>query len=324
MITSQKLYERILKKKKILDSLRPLDKLQLQRLKEEFMIEYIYNSTSIEGNTLTLNETKLVLEEGITIGGKSLRDHLDVTNQEEAIEYIEDFIKEKKEINEADIITLHRLTLKGISNYWAGRYKISQNRIIGSKLKTALPYRVSSEMNNLVYEINKNPKNYNPIELAAFAHHELVRIHPFVDGNGRVARLLCNLILISKGYPPIIIRTKDRKKYFDCLEKAHFGNFKVFVDFIALREEESLIIYINALVKTTKKNELLSLSDLTKETPYSQEYLSLLARRGILPATKINGEWYSTREELENYIQGIKKNIGIVKNNYKPILSKSA
>ena len=304
---SKKLYERIKEKKKILDSLRPLNKLQLQTLKEEFLIEYVYNSTSIEGNTLTLNETKLVLKEGITIGGKSLREHLDVTNQEEAINWIGEFIKKKKKIKEADILILHRITLKSISNYWAGRYKISQNRIVGSKLKPTPPYKVKNEMNNLIYNINKNPENYNPIELSAFAHHEFARIHPFVDGNGRVARLLCNLILMSKGFPPITIRTGDRKKYFNCLEKAHFGDLKLFIDFIALRVEESLIRYINALTKTTKKNELLPLSVLAKETPHSQEYLSLLARRGILPATKIDGVWHSTQEEIKKYKQRIKK-----------------
>lgn len=307
MIISQKLYKRVLERKKILDSLRPLNKLQLQKLKEELLVEYIYNSTSIEGNTLSLNETRLVLNEGITIGGKSLREHLDVTNQKEAMGWIEDFIKEKKEIRESDILTLHRITLKGISNYWAGKYKTSQNRIAGSKLKTTPPYKVSGEMGNLVYEINKNPKKYNPVELAAFAHHELVKIHPFVDGNGRVARLLCNLILFNNGYPPVTIRVRDRKKYYDCLEKAHFGNLKVFIDFIALRVEESLMRYVNALVKTTKKNELLPLAELTKGTPYSQEYLSLLARRGLLPATKIEGVWYSSREELEKYMQKARK-----------------
>lgn len=306
MLILQKLYTRILEKKRILDSLRPLNKLQLQKLKEEFLIEYVYNSTSIEGNTLTLNETRLVLEKGITIGGKSLREHLDVTNQKEALEWIEDFIKRKEEIRESDILTLHKITLKEISNYWAGKYKTSQNRILGSKLKTTPPYKVSGEMENLVYEINKNPKDYNPIELAAFAHHELVKIHPFVDGNGRVARLLCNLILISKGYPPMMIRTKERNKYFNCLEKAHFGNLKIFVDFIALRVEESLMRYVNAIIKTTKKNELLPLIELAKGTTYSQEYLSLLARRGLLPATKIEGIWYSNREELEKYMQRTK------------------
>jgi len=314
MLISEKLYKRILERKRILDSYRPLNKLQLQRLKEEFLVEYIHNSTSIEGNTLTLNETKLVLQEGITIGGKSLREHLDVTNQKEAINFIEAFIKEKKEIKESDILMLHRLTLKGISDYWAGCYKTSQNRILGSRHKTIPPYKVSSEMSNLIYLINKNKLGYNPIELASIAHHELVRIHPFVDGNGRTARLLCNLILMNKGYVPVIIRAKERKKYFDLLEKAHFGNLKPFINFTGLRVEESLIRYIGAFVKTTKENELLPLSVLSKETPYSQEYLSLLARRGLLPATKISDVWHSSREEIKKYIEGTKlNNIGISK-----------
>lgn len=307
MVISQKIYQRILEKKRQLDSFRPLDKMQLGKLKEDFLIEYVYDSTSIEGNTLSLNETRLVLEEGITIGGKSLREHLDVINQKDAIAWIEGFVKEKKEIKEADILMLHRITLKGISDYWAGRYKESQNRIVGSKLKTTPPYKVESEMGNMVHSLHSNHERYNPVELAAFAHHELVRIHPFVDGNGRVARLLCNLVLMNHGFPPIIIRNKDRKKYFACLEKAHFGGFKVFADFIALRVEESLMRYINAVATATPKNELLPLSVLAKETAYSQEYLSLLARRGLLPATKIGGVWHTSREELRKYGESFSK-----------------
>ncbi len=307
MLVSQKIYDRIREKRKLLDKLRPLDKLQLEKLKEEFLVEYVYNSTSIEGNTLSLNETRLVLEEGITIGGKSLREHLDVTNQKEAIGWIAEFIQERKDIRESDILTLHRITLKGISDYWAGKYKTSQNRILGSKLKTTHPYKVSTEMNNLIHELKANPAKYNPIELAAFAHHELVRIHPFVDGNGRVARLLCNMVLMKHGYPPIMVRVKDRKKYFACLEKAHFGNLKAFVDFVALRAEESLMRHINAFAKATSKNELLPLANLANGTSYSQEYLSLLARRGLLSATKIEGAWYSTKEDLRKYIEGSSK-----------------
>ena len=318
MLISKKLLKRIEEKKKTLDSHRPLDKLQLEVLKEKFVVEYVYNSTSIEGNTLTLNETKLILQEGITIGKKSMREHLDVTNQKEAFEWMEEFIKKMhrskasgtsktlssngKELTESDILHLHKLTLKGISDHWAGRYKTSQNRILGSKLKTVLPDQVHIEVRKLIDTINKNPKGYNPIELTTIVHHEIARIHPFVDGNGRTARLLCNLILMKKGYPPIIIRTTERKKYFDCLEKANFGNLKPFAEFIALRVEESLIIYLNALTKTTEKNELIPLSELEKKAPYSQEYLSLLARKGILPATKINNIWHSTEEELEKYI----------------------
>jgi len=306
MIISEKLYKRITERKKLLDRIRPIDKFQIENLRKEFVIEYVFDSTSIEGNTLTLNETRLILEEGITIGGKSLREHLDVLNQKEAMDWINEFVKFKNEIKEIDILNLHRITLKGISDYWAGKYKISQNRIVGSKLKTTLPYKVSSEIGNFIYQLNINLVKYNPVELAAFGHHEIARIHPFVDGNGRVARLLCNLILMKDGYPPIIIKVNDRKRYFDSLEKAHFGNLKSFVDFIGLRVEESLIRYVSALTKTTKNNELLPLSELAKEISYSQEYLSLLARKGILPSVKLNGVWHTSRDEIKNYIRGLK------------------
>ena len=307
MLVSKRLYERIAGKKKKLDSIRPLNKFQLNKIKEQLDIEYIYNSTSIEGNTLSLNETRLILHEGITIGGKSLREHLDITNQKKAIDWIEELVKKrKKEIKEVDILTLHRFTLRGISDYWAGKYKISQNRILGSKLKTTPPYKVHGEMERLAYWINKNPQHYNIIELAAVAHHELVRIHPFIDGNGRCARLLTNLILMRAGYPPIMIKNKDRRKYFDRLEKAHFGNMIDFTNFIGRRVEQSLALYMNALVPTTKANELIPLKELAKESPYSQEYLSLRARQGKLFAVKLNGVWHSSRQNLKRYLEEVK------------------
>ena len=305
MVIDKDLYDRILEKKKKLVSIRPLNKEQLKLIKEQINIEYIHNSTAIEGNTLSLNETKLILEEGVTISGKSLREHLDIINQKEAIYWIEDFIKNKTKIKEVDIIELHRLTLKGISNHWAGRYKTSQNRIVRSKLKTTPSYKVHSEMNNLAYEIENN-KKFNTIELAAYAHHELVKIHPFIDGNGRTARLLMNLILMRNGYPPIVILNRERKKYFETLEKAHFENFKDFFNFIARNVEISLNLYLNSLVPTKKNTELISLKELAKETKYSQEYLSLRARQGKLVATKINGIWYATRKDLKDYIKSIR------------------
>ncbi len=308
MIVEKELYKRIQEKKKKLVSVRPLDKHQLGLIKKQIEIEYVYNSTSIEGNTLSLNETRLILEEGITIKGKSLREHLDVTNQMEAIKFIENFVKGKRgKIKEGDILELHRITLKGISDRWAGKYKTAQNRILGSRLKTTPPYLVPEEMRHLVNAIKKNPHKYNTIELAAFVHHELVRIHPFLDGNGRCARLLANLILMKNGYPPNIILNKDRKKYFDTLEKAHFGDLKVFVDFFARGVDRSLTLYLNALTPTTKETELISLSELSKETPYSQEYLSLLARRGKIPSVKINDVWHSTRKDMKEYMKSKKK-----------------
>ena len=296
------LLKRIEEKKRRLDVLRPLDRHHLELLKKQIEIEYIYNSTSIEGNSLTLNETRLVLEEGITIKGKPLREHFDVINQKEAMERLEEWVKNKnRAVDEKDVLDLHSITMKGISNEWAGRYKTVPNRVLGSKVKRTPPYMVKEEMQKLIAFINGNPEKLHPVELAAVAHQMLARIHPFLDGNGRCARLLSSMILMRRGYPPNTIMNKERKKYFDTLEKAHLGDRSAFVNFFAHGVERMLDIYLNALTPGTKENELIVLSDLAKETPYSQEYLSLMARRGRLSAVKLDGVWHSSRERLKDY-----------------------
>jgi len=304
----EKIMERIVEKKRKLQKLRPLDSHQVALLKREIEIEYIYNSTSIEGNSLTLNETRLVLEEGVTIKGKPLREHFDVINQRDAMEKLEKLIERKeKQIKEDDILDLHRITLKGISNEWAGKYKTVQNRVLGSAVKRTPPYLVREEMSKLVDFINNNPEKLNPIEMAAIAHQILAKIHPFLDGNGRCSRLLSNLILMKNGYPPNTILNKERKKYFETIEKAHLGNREPFLNFFARSLERMLDLYLNALIPTDRNNELIPLSELAKETPYSQEYLSLLARKGRLSAVKIEGVWNSSREKLNKYLKSIRK-----------------
>ncbi len=304
----KEMMRRIEEKMGNLNRLRPLDKHQLMLLEREMEIEYVYNSTSIEGNSLTLDETRMVLEEGMTIKGKPLGEHFDVINQKEAMEKLEKWVDEsRKTIDEEDIIELHRMTMKGISNEWAGKYKTMPNRVLGSRVKRTPPYTVKEEMEKMVEFINKNPENVHPVEIAATAHQILAKIHPFLDGNGRCSRLLSNLILMKNGYPPNIILNKERKKYFETLEKAHLGNMKVFVDFFARGVERMLDLYLNALTPSTRENELVSLAELSKETPYSQEYLSLLARRNRLSAVKVDGVWHSSREKMKKYLEFIKK-----------------
>jgi len=306
-IIEEMLMKRILEKKKKLEKLRPLNVYQLSLLKKQMWIEFIYNSTSIEGNSLTLDETRLVLEEGITIKGKPLQEHYDVTNQKEAMEKLDGWVKRGKHtVSEGDILELHWISLKGISNEWAGRYKTVENRVLGSAVKRTPPYMVKEEMNKLVSFINDNPEDLNPVEMAAVSHQIIARIHPFLDGNGRCARLLSNMILMMNGYPPNTIINKERKKYFETIEKAHKGNRGPFVNFFARSLERMLDLYLNALVPTDKNNELVPLSMLCKETPYSQEYLSLLARKGRFSAVKVNGVWHSSREKLKEYLNSLK------------------
>lgn len=156
----------------------------------------------------------------------------------------------------------------------------------------------------LLIWLSENPDEFTPIELAAIFHHRFVQIHPFAEGNGRTARLLMNAILMRHGYPFIInISHRDRARYLRTLSEADFGNFLAFVNFFAMSVERSIDIYIHAL----EEPELLSLADASALVPYSQEYLSHLSRKGVLGPFKKGRNWYITKENLDGYVNGIKK-----------------
>ena len=242
------LLEEINRKKKVLDFARPLPPVIVAKLKEYFDVEWTYNSNAIEGNTLTLQETKVILEIGVTIGGKTLREHLEVTNHKEAIDFVEKIAEKKTIVTEEDILNLHRIILKEIDSKNAGKYRNIQVRISGSNYLPPEAVEVPVKMKELVRAIEvQELKGEHPIEIASHTHFNLVHIHPFVDGNGRTARLLMNLILIKFGYPPAVIQNKDRMEYYKFLEKAHEGNIESFDEFISKSVERSLNIYLEAI-----------------------------------------------------------------------------
>ena len=152
-------------------------------------------------------------------------------------------------------------------------------------------------MDKLIDDVSES--KVHPIETASFLHHKFVAIHPFSDGNGRVARLLTNLYLISRGFPPIVLKKEDRGKYYKYLRAADAGNLNPFTNFITKSVDESLSLYLSV---SGGKDELLPLKELASMTPYSQEYLSLRARQGILDAVKIGKTWYSSKNSIEQYI----------------------
>ena len=202
--------------------------------KESNILDWTYNSNAIEGNTLTLRETKVVLE-GITIGGKSVSEHLEVINHKEAIIFLENLVNKKAEINEWDIKSLHQLILKEIDNKNAGKYRLYNVRISGATQVPCDYLKVPEEMEKLIIK-QERWKNYHPIIRSALLHGEFVFIHPFVDGNGRTARLLMNFEAMKDGYLPIIIRKEDRTKYYDALDKAMV--LHDYTDFVKLLVEE--------------------------------------------------------------------------------------
>jgi len=205
---------------------KPLDQSQLQKMKEYFNTSYTYESNRIEGNTLTFQETHLVINEGITIGGKSMREHFEAVNHLEAIELIDDFVKRKINFNAFYLKQIHQLILKGINTKNAGVYRSIPVRISGSLHIPPEPFLLEKMMEEyfLFYERNKN--KIHPVILAAEMHERLVTIHPFVDGNGRTARLVMNLILLQNGYTIVNLKGnyQDRINYYQALEKVQVNH----------------------------------------------------------------------------------------------------
>lgn len=296
------IHERIIEKKIRLEKERPLPPSFVSRLRKELMIEYTYDSNAIEGSTLTLNETRLVIEEGITIGKKPISDVQGAKNHPEAIEFIEKIVYGEEEITEDIVLQINGIILKRIE-LEAGQYRTRGVRVTGATFTPTRSDEVPQETRKLLEWLKKNIEEYTPIELAARFHHKFVQIHPFQEGNGRTARLLLNAILMKEGYPFIInITNKDRAKYLTALQEADFGNMGALVNFIALSSERVLDIYLNTLNEPI----IFTLNEASERSPYSADYLSLLARRGRIAAFKQGNKWMITEDELKKYVSEMK------------------
>ena len=207
-----------------LSTLRPLPEEALKKIQDALDIEYTYESNRIEGNTLTLQETALVVNEGVTISGKSMREHLEAINHTEAISYIKDIAKQDIEISERTIKEIHALILHGIDRGNAGRYRTVPVMISGSTHMPPQPYLIEKQMEDFILRFKQMEKEkVHPVLIAAYLHDELVRIHPFIDGNGRTSRLLMNLYLLRNGYVIITLKGSNDAKvsYYMALEKSH-------------------------------------------------------------------------------------------------------
>ncbi len=280
---------------KIINSERPLSQEALKKLRKLLMFEYIYNTNAIEGNILTLRETRLVLEEGITVAGKPLRDHLEARNHLQALSYMEE-LSHAKSIEEFDLLKLHHLLMMGIEEAKPGEYRREQVYIGGSGHIPPPPSEVPRLMRRFVNWLNitMDSDQLHPVELAAIAHAYLTAIHPFIDGNGRVARILMNLLLLRQGYPLAVIRKERRRAYYKALEEADKGRGKPIVNLVARAVDESLTLYLGSI------SGLIPLAVAAREAGMSVDYLGQLARKGYIRAVKLAGRWYLPENELEN------------------------
>lgn len=212
--------------KKEYQVLKPLDSTQLNKMQEHFNINYTYESNKIEGNTLTLQETHLVINEGLTIGGKSMNEHLEAINHADAIEFIQDIVTKKERFTERVLKEIHYLILKGIDRKNAGIYRTVPVMISGSRHKTPQPFLIAKKMEEVFEFYEKSIDRLHPVVLAAEMHEKIVTIHPFIDGNGRTTRLVMNLILLMNNFTLANIKgdLNSRKEYYRALEIAQTKN----------------------------------------------------------------------------------------------------
>lgn len=288
-----------------LNSLRPLPPALVSKLRQQFELEMTYNSNAIEGNSLTLKETFLVINEGVTIKGKPLKDHLEAKGHTEALEYLLALADRKipASLSEKVIRELHGIAMHDIDHEWAGRYRNSNVIIGGASHDPPEAIEVPRLMHELVKWTKEEGGKLHPIERAALFHHRLVFIHPFFDGNGRTTRLAMNIILLRAGYPLAVILKNDRRRYYRFLAQADKGDPTPFVRFIAQSVQRSLDIYLNVLTPSRKaKEQFITLAELADGSRFSAKYLNLLARTGRLEAHKEGRLWYSSHEALKRYL----------------------
>lgn len=305
-----RLLARLTQKKAQLDALRPLPAAAVQRLKEQLTVEWIYNSNAIEGSTLTLRETQLILETGLTIGGKSLREHFEVINHKEAIEYVDMLAAGDEPVTPFHVRQIHKLVLTRIDDENAGQYRNLPVRIGGTGYQPPDAWEVPRLMAEWGDWLHGSAQALYPVTRAGLAHHRLVAIHPFIDGNGRTGRLVMNLLLLRDGYPPTIILQVNRRQYYRVLTQADRGNEAPLVNFVGRAVERSLTLYLEACTPRSgppaPQDEWIPLHQAAEGTPYSQEYLSLLARTGRLHALKRGRVWYTTRGAVADYQKSVK------------------
>ncbi len=257
------------KKKQRLDAYRPLPLDLVKNLREWFKIELTYTSNAIEGNTLSRDETALVVEKGLTVDGKTLQEHLEAVNHAQAFDWVMGLIDTAMpDVNESTILDLHRLILQKIDDTNAGRYRTVAVRIAGTTVVMPNAMQVPKLMREFVSWLQKIKTH--PLKVAADAHFKFVSIHPFVDGNGRTARLLMNLLLMQAGYPPAIVRKEDRKQYIASIEKAQLGgSLSDYYSLMYAAVDRSLDIYLAALedkdhAHVLEKKPLLKIGELAK------------------------------------------------------------
>lgn len=303
-------------RKQRLDKYKPFPNELIKNLQEWFRIELTYTSNAIEGNTLTRQETALVVEEGITIEGKSLTEHQEAINHAQAMDFIQTLINKKKhELNTRDILNIHSIILNKIDDVNKGKYRTVAVRLRGSETILPNPLKVPELMEDFIKWI-QNDTSDHPVKIAIDAHFKLVSIHPFVDGNGRTARLLMNLLLMQEGYPPAIIRKEDQNLYINSLEKGQTkGNLDNYYNLMIEAADRSLNIYLEALEpkrvsapESVFEQRFYTTDEVAKLLQVDPESVRRYVRQKQLKAVKLGGKFIRIEKaDLDKFIENLKK-----------------
>jgi len=288
---------RLLQKKKQLDAYRPLEPFMVQRLHQDLRLLATYHSNAIEGNTLSLRETQMVLEYGITVDGHPLREYLEATNHAEAFDALPKLVE--RPITVETVEMLHRLVMDKIDPH-AGELRPVSVYIRGAPFTPPPAKDVPLYLAQWVHWLTSDDAlHYDPVTRATIAHHDFEVLHPFADGNGRVGRLLLNLMLIQDGYPPALVLREWRPRYIQALQQAYVGEYSPLVDLVGLAVEQALDLYLEACVESSA--HLLPMNELAPLFNTTVDYLGQLARRGKFEAKKRGQHWYASKEAVQHY-----------------------
>lgn len=303
-------------KKKKLDNYKPLPKELIKNLEEWFRIELTYTSNAIEGNTLTRAETAMVVEEGLTVEGKSLTEHQEAINHAKAFDYIQTLVnKNRQGLTERDILDIHSIILNKIDDTNKSKYRNVAVRLKGSETILPNPLKVPELMEEFIKWLKSDTKDHS-IKIVLDAHFKLVSIHPFIDGNGRTARLLMNLIFMQEGYPPAIVRKEDRSAYINSLEKGQTKyDLTDYYDVILEAVDRSLDIYLESLEpervnvdKPYQGQRFYTTDEVAKLLQVDPETVRRYVRSGSLKAVKLGGKFIRIDEaDFDTFIKTLKK-----------------
>ncbi|MBA3944522.1 MAG: Fic family protein [Herpetosiphonaceae bacterium] len=294
-----RLERRLTAKKAQLDQYRPLPPDTVARLNADLRVFLTYHSNALEGNTLTLQETQIAIEYGMTTHGHPLREFLEATNHAEAYTLVTTLATERVPITRETILSLHSLVMSKILDT-AGQFRRVPVYIRGSNMTPPPVDQVEALMQEWVTWLDGDGQRYHPVVRAAIAHHGFEAVHPFTDGNGRVGRLLLNLTLMRVGYPPALVLRDRRVSYLEALNRANTGNYAPLANLLGQAVEAGLDRYLEACVVPAMLG-LVPLHELAQATGYSVDYLGWLIRKGRLAARKQDGRWHSSLEAIKRY-----------------------